>query len=770
MAQNTSKSISADTWKSLQSKGWRYVTGPEPHNKVYVPADGATHPGTQLGIHFFNSYQVIEAATQRGDLSPGPPQDKTALDSRTHNSSRSSRSPTEGPAERVIAQPRPASNGSKGAAAVMASRDENEHAQPPRGSRDSDQNEEQLLDDTRLLSKSVTLESARVCIKLVVSFLEDDGGDFFVGRLFQPLWSRLKEQGGDGKSWQYGKYSSPLSSKSWAFIPPVSKGIKGKAGEDFFLEETAVTLYVLTAISQLKERNISSIYDRHRTSLNTVMTTLKRAVDGCMSYADAKLGKSPSQRSRRAKSQYLPGEETASDSGKLASRNDSRKRGASKITPEVDVRAKTSTTKGPSSVSSESTSSTTTKRASNLSSKKQRFNGVEDVSPSFHMDQTQQVAPPTSFRRSPAAKNGPLAGISFFYSGIESSFKIEDKIRRLGGNVLSNVAQLTHEVISNQQLFFISDPTSWRKPKYMLAAAQGAPMVHYNWLVDMNKKYAQDGKVKAFDSELYTRYKLPIGLDLSKGYFVLQRASNAKHWNRPGCVKGKGRPIFDNMTIALVIGNGPTEQWAPILRACGATVVTISDLQKSPNNFDIDCCLFNAITLPPHSISLPVHVSQAIKRVAEGVPFLDLAWAHQSIIQRKRLNYDDPRYSVSNQISGKSDTVFAIRHKNDNARYEVGDLVQFSRGPKSTSHGRIAVILRSGRSCKLEIQLLDSDGGFDLVDCQSSAKIVVDEKSLQGNLVFLCSQDFHRLGYVPSDPTRSNIFNRVELPGDSSQQ
>lgn len=64
----------------------------------------------------------------------------------------------------------------------------------------------------------------------------------------------------------------------------------------------------------------------------------------------------------------------------------------------------------------------------------------------------------------------------------------------------------------------------------------------------------------------------------------------------------------------------------------------------------------------------------------------------------------------------------------------------------------------------------DSDGGFDLVDCQSSAKIVVDEKSLQGNLVFLCSQDFHRLGYVPSDPTRSNIFNRVELPGDSSQQ
>ena len=733
-AQNTSKNISADTWKSLKSKGWRYVTGPvsitghtiktsrnhahrnpffqEPHNKVYVPADGATHPGTQLGIHFFNSDQVIEAATQRGDLNcdksgPRQSQDKHAVtfDARMHVSSRS---PTEGPAEHAIVRPGSASNrvGPKGVAAVKASsRDKNEQVQSPRGSRDSDQNEDQLLDDTRLLSKSVTLESARVCIKLVASFLEDDGGDFFVGRLFQPLWSRLKEQGGDGKSWQYGKYSSPLSSKSWAFIPPGSKGIKGRVGEDFFLEETAVTLQVLTAISHLKEREISSIYDRHRSSLDTVMATLKRAVDGCMSYSDAKLGKSPSQRSRRAKSQYLPGEDTASDSGKPPS----RKRGASKITPEVDVRAKASTTKGPGSVSSESASSASTKRASNLSSsKKQRLNRVEDVSPSFHMDQTQQVAPPTSFRRSPVAKNGPLAGISFFYSGIDSSFKIEDKIRRLGGNVLSNVAKLTHEEVSNQQVFFISDPTSWRKPKYIAAASQGAPMVHYNWLVDMKKKYVQDGQVKAFDSELYTRYKLPIGLDLSKGYFVLQRASNAKHWNRPGCVKGKGRPIFDNMTIALAIENGPTEQWAPILRACGATVVTISDLQKSPNNLTLDCCLFNAITLPPHSISLPVNVSQVIKRVAKDVPFLDLAWAHQSIIQRKRLNYDDPRYTVSNQISGKSDTVFAIRHKTQNVRYEVGDLVQFSRGTKSTSHGRIADILRSGRSCKLEIQLLVS--------------------------------------------------------------
>ena len=530
-------------WKASHHAAYQKPSFQEPYNKVYVPADGATHPGTQLGIHFFNSYQVIEAATQRGDLSSEQSKDKSAV---THESSRS-------PAEDPV-QPRTASSGSKGAAAGMASRDENvasrdenERAQLPGVSRDSDQNEEQPLDDTRLHGKVVTLESARVCIGLVASFLEDDGGDFFVGRLFQPLWSRLKEQGGNGKSWQYGKYSSPLSSKSWAFIPPVSKGIKGKAGEDFFLEETAVTLYVLTAIGQIKERNISSIYDRHRSSINTVMTTLKRAVDGCMSYADAKLGKSPSQRSRRAKSQYLPGEGAASGSGKAASRNDSRKRSASKITPEVDVRARTSTTKGSSSVSSESASSTTTKRASNLSSKKQRLNGVEDASPSFHMDQTQQVAPPTSFRRSPAAKNGPLAGISFFYSGIDSSFKIEEKIRRLGGNVLSNVAELTHDEISNQQVFFISDPTSWRKPKFITAASHGTPMVHYNWLVDINKKYEQDGRVKAFDSELYTRHKLPIGLDLSKGYFVLQRASNAKHWNRPGCVKGKGRPIFDNM-------------------------------------------------------------------------------------------------------------------------------------------------------------------------------------------------------------------------------
>jgi len=60
-------------WKELEEKGWSYKTGPEPYNKVYVPKDGATHMGCQLGIHFFEADQVIPEAIRRGDLNGNEP-------------------------------------------------------------------------------------------------------------------------------------------------------------------------------------------------------------------------------------------------------------------------------------------------------------------------------------------------------------------------------------------------------------------------------------------------------------------------------------------------------------------------------------------------------------------------------------------------------------------------------------------------------------------------------------------------------------------------
>lgn len=175
--------------------------------------------------------------------------------------------------------------------------------------------------------------------------------------------------------------------------------------------------------------------------------------------------------------------------------------------------------------------------------------------------------------------------------------------------------------------------------------------------------------------------------------------------------------------------------------------------------------------------------------LVENVPLVDLAWAHQSIIQRKRLPVvGDARYAVTlNQDMSNTCHVSSIKSKSG-ARYGIGDLVQFTRGSKAISSGRIVDIMFEcqGRSCKLEIQLLvslihgksdhvslasclnsfrliqqqDSHGDYDLIDCPSAAKITVHESSLKGNILMLDTDDFHNLGYTQTDQSQRTIFNR----------
>lgn len=147
-----------------------------------------------------------------------------------------------------------------------------------------------------------------------------------------------------------------------------------------------------------------------------------------------------------------------------------------------------------------------------------------------------------------------------------------------------------------------------------------------------------------------------------------------------------------------------------ILTVCGATVKTLSDVQKSRGTIDVDCCLFDPISLPPHVVSQPTYVSNLMKSISSTAPRLDLAWAHQSIIQRKRLPLNgDDRYNVTLEYSMNT-TCIVSSIKRKETRYEVGDLVQFRRDPKSVarSRGRITRIIfnRQEKSCKLEIQLL----------------------------------------------------------------
>jgi hypothetical protein len=99
-------------------------------------------------------------------------------------------------------------------------------------------------------------------------------------------------------------------------------------------------------------------------------------------------------------------------------------------------------------------------------------------SAAFHSSQTQgnEAVTPSVNRNNPS---GPLSKYKFFFSGIDKAHSIDARIRKLGGQVITidkDTAEKAHGAI-----FFLSDYTFWRRPKYIFAAALGVPMLHYEW-------------------------------------------------------------------------------------------------------------------------------------------------------------------------------------------------------------------------------------------------------------------------------------------------
>lgn len=216
---------------------------------VYVPKDGATHAGTQLGIHFFDCDQVIAAAIDRGDI----------IDSCSKSTSKIH--PVQ-PVQLMQDQARtkPTSDSS--------------------------------MDDSKFCgaSKMLTLESARSCIDILANFVRKNDHERFVGIFFTPLWQRLREQGaGPEMKWRYDANRNPLAKCSWCFVPPTSQlGGKGKAGYDYFETEEQVALVVLKEVRSIQE--LSIVLADHNESFSSVFPVLERAVEEKLEYVDAKRG------------------------------------------------------------------------------------------------------------------------------------------------------------------------------------------------------------------------------------------------------------------------------------------------------------------------------------------------------------------------------------------------------------------------------------------------------------------------------------------------
>jgi hypothetical protein len=147
------------------------------------------------------------------------------------------------------------------------------------------------------------------------------------------------------------------------------------------------------------------------------------------------------------------------------------------------------------------------------------------------------------------------------------------------------------------------------------------------------------------------------------------------------------------------------------LVALGASVLCYDDVKsgRGGNLDDIDCCLLSQAHLPPQVTSAPPHVSEMLRLVPGDKPRLDLAWAHQCIIQRKRLPLSgEARYEVNTNSGCNMGGVPVYSIKTKQRRFEVGDLVEFN-DKKSKSYGRIlSITWKKSEKCGMEVQLLVS--------------------------------------------------------------
>ena len=422
----------------------------------------------------------------------------------------------------------------------------------------------------------------------------------------------------------------------------------------------------------------------------------------------------------------------------------------------------------------------------------QLCDSLDDTSQS-QSDASSTFARRKSTKRANDGKMLPLSGLSFFGSGLDE--KHADIIKTLGGEHLSDVSSLDDATIYGS-LFFVSNVQQRRKLKYILASALGVPMLHYSWLKAIQTKYeaieerdddsnADAIKTLPYDSELFKAMRLPVGLSIKSGLYHLQKARHAKRWCRPG--QENGKLVFKGLKLAVALENNKFEsQWEDVLRAAGATIVKSSTL-KSGKKCHLDALLVDRNSLPPHSTAVPSSISRCMNFVKNGnakttagiakIPIIDLSWALQCIVERERLPWDtDERYILYSDASSSNesgDKMYEMKVKVDNipVRFECGDIVEFGRTKSTERIGRIISIEGSKRTCatrNLEIQLLDRNGNFELVDGgESATRVRINENELHRHITLLGAKDFKDIqkhGYLPATEKDTHIFIQKKPP------
>lgn len=236
-----------------------------------------------------------------------------------------------------------------------------------------------------------------------------------------------------------------------------------------------------------------------------------------------------------------------------------------------------------------------------------------------------------------------------------------------------------------------------------------------------------------------------------------------------------------------------------VIKALGAKIISTSSFLKGNRKELPEAILVDGIAFPPHSTAVHSRITKVINNAKERMPIIDLVWVVQSIIQRKRLSFDDDkRYRVSTGNHCVDSNVSLLKVKSKEkvfVRYEVGDTVSIcQKGAKQVAYARIVRIRVERRKRNtLDVQLLVSDsicdlsqssfyvsnfvepvplkhhneslqephGDFELMDVGcSTAAVTIDETQLSSHIILLSTKDFRSIhrGYILHEKSDSDIF------------
>lgn len=778
----------SNLWKILKEHGWSYRNAPMPlAGQVYVPPDGSVKIGSKAGVDFYEANDLLWAKAQELGIIDDNSQDEEN--------------------EHVVISASTPTRKSPG----MDSHIVTDYAQIEK------------INNSELIGKggSLTEMSLYNCASIIKDFLKLGSEGRFMRNLFTPLWKCISDdQGCPDKTlaWKYcrSKGAGNLGRDYW-FCPPNSKGSKGQFGVDYFTTEEAVVCHIAREV-----KNSTLVSVPHK-DINHLEIKLSRAIEQHIPFDEIKSSASSTGRPNRRMVLSEP-EKTSSFSalrGKGSAKsmiNQSFSNSTKLTNQQAQLKSRDKNDNGAVSrtvtfsqnaakvLDPQATTATqwnmlpdydnlatnsgikkllNTRRQSQMKRKGNppaiegsRKKMKPSPSTICHLTQNPDdehilIEPnlyqPRWIKRS-LNKDLPLYGLCFFGSGVGE--KVRKTVDLLGGIFLADISgyNLKEENVK-RKLFFLSDVNRRRTHKYILACALGVPMLNFEWLFELEEQfneYKRDNKKlpNAFDSYLFNKYRLPLGLSSASGLFPLQKARHAKYWSRPSSENGS--LLFKGMNIMIALEDYELEKkWNDIIKSIGASLVSHNDIGKK--GVKLDKIIVDSVNMPPHVTAVPLRVGKVLSKAASYQPnavIVDLSWATQCIVQRTLLQTDEDRRYRVDMSKSKSPAhrrhivdVYSIKVNQFNGltRYEVGDTVNFARNGDELSQGRIIAIKCNTKTRRntVEVKVLERHNECELMEGgKGFFSVTVDEKALQGHIVLLAGKDFVDVAWSKS----SNVY------------